>query len=172
MLGNDIFADLWDQADLDTFVEFHKRNVGGSWVRVVQDPSTGAWEADLAADNVRYDATSETLVRVTGVALSGRDHDDEGTELPEGVVAGIQADCSGALTPWGTIVTAEENVQGSYGDLEPCWTSNQRFELGRGFDPGAAITFDYAPTADGDFGRHSDPNQRHARDFYSFLVEI
>jgi len=172
VLRNDVFGDLWDQESIDAYVDFHKKQVGGSWVRVVQDPATGTWEADLLAENVRYDATSETLVRVTGLPISGRDRADDGTELPEGVVVGIQADCSGLLTPWGTIVTAEENVQGSYGELEPCWTSNQRFELGRGFDPGATITFDYLPTDDGDFGRHSDPNRRHAKDLYSFLVEI
>ncbi|HJL28472.1 MAG TPA: DUF839 domain-containing protein, partial [Polyangiaceae bacterium LLY-WYZ-15_(1-7)] len=172
VLAADPFADVWEQASIDTYVEWHKRQVGGSWARVVQDPSTKEWHLDLGAPNMRYDATSNTLVTVTGLELSGRDQDDSGTELPEGVVAGIHSDCSGFHTPWGTIFSAEENVQGAYGDLEPAWTSHNRFVAGVGFDPGSAITFDFSSTDDGDFGRHSDPNQQHLRDGYGYLAEI
>ena len=42
-------------------------------------------------------------------------------------VVGIQGDCSGDVTPWGTVINGEENVDVGYGDLEPVWSSDQKF---------------------------------------------
>ena len=108
-LANDVESDRWSQRDVDTYIRQQKRQLGGSWLRVVQDAFTGAWHLDRGAPNRRYDATSATRLRVTGTTLSELDHDDAGP-LPAGVVAGIMANCSGAVTPWGTVITAEENV--------------------------------------------------------------
>src|SRR5688572_11312532 len=36
----------WPQADLDTHVRAWKRQVGGSWLRVVQDPGSNRWHVD------------------------------------------------------------------------------------------------------------------------------
>jgi secreted PhoX family phosphatase len=69
-------------------------------------------------------------------------------------------------------MTAEENVQDYYGDLESCWNSSQRFTTGQGFDSGATINPPYAPSTSSEFGRHSDPNQSHRRDGYGWAVEI
>lgn len=171
-LTNDIFSNIWSQADVDTITRAHKRQLGGSWFRVVQDPSTGEWVVDKNSRNVRYDATSNTLVRVAGQALLTRATDDNGNALPEGVVPGITGDCSGLQTPWGTIITAEENVQDYYGDLEACWTSQNRFVPGQGFDPGSNIAPPIAPSLASEFGRLSNPNERHSREYYGYLVEI
>jgi secreted PhoX family phosphatase len=165
-------SNVWPQADVDGYIDQWKRELGGSFIRVVRDPASGMWSVDLGAENMRYDATSATLTRVTGTALSGPDHDDAGTPLPAGVVAGIHSDCSGAQTPWGTILTAEENAQFGYGDLESCWSSDQKFLTGAGFDPGANIAPVYAASSSSDFGRSSSSNARHARDLYGYLVEI
>ena len=161
----------WAQGQLDVYNIEWRRQVGGSWLRVVRDPSSGTWAIDRNVTPRRYDATSATLALVTGMTVSA-DHDDAGTALPVGVVAGIHSNCAGTTTPWGTIITAEENAQGAYGDLETCWSSSQRFLSGQGCDPGAMISFTTAPSTSADFGRHSDPNTRHPRDAYSFLVEI
>ena len=122
--------------------------VGGSWFHVVQDPASGEWEVDRGAKAVRYDATSNTLVRITGLSTPPSDHDDQGNALPPGVVTGIMGDCSGGQTPWGTVITAEENVQDYYGDLEAFWTSEQKLVLGAGADPGGPITFDTTTSPD------------------------
>lgn len=176
-LLNDVEADTWDAASLTTFVAEHKKQLGGSWLRIIQDPATGEWVVDrganaLRANALRYDATSNTLLKVTGMGLSAADHDDNGEALPQGVVVGIMGDCAGGQTPWGTIITAEENVQYYYGELEDTWGSNQEFVPGGGFDPGATITFPYAPSPGGDFSQSPDPNASHNRDFYGFLSEI
>jgi len=70
------------------------------------------------------------------------------------------------------VITAEENVQYYYGDLEACWSSSQKFLVGTGFDPGANINPVTEPSTTGDFSKISDPNGRHRRDFYGYLAEI
>jgi secreted PhoX family phosphatase len=171
VLTNEVAADAWDDAALATYVAEYKREVGGSWFHAVQDPASAAWSIDRGRPAVRYDATSATLARITGLAGASVDHDDAGVELPTGVVAGIMGDCSGAQTPWGTVISAEENVQDYYGDHEACW-SGQQFVAGAGCDAGGTIALDPAPGDDGEFGRSPDVNARHARDLYGYLVEV
>lgn len=172
VLTNVVDADIWDDASLIAYIEMYKKQLGGSWMRVIQNPATGDWEVDLNAENRRYDATSTTRLRLAGISQSAPDHDDAGEPLPEGVVAGIMGDCSGGQTPWGTIITAEENVQDYYGDLEAAWTSSQKFVTGTGFDPGQAITFPFEASGSSDFGASPDPNASHNRDFYGYLAEM
>lgn len=171
VLTNDVTADVWDDAARTAYVAAYKRELGGSWLHVVQDPASGAWSLDRGREPVRYDATSATLTRITGLAGVSADKDDQGNDLPGNVAAGILADCSGAQTPWGTVISAEENVQDYYGDLETCW-SGQQFVAGAGCDAGQAIALDPTPSDDGEFGRSPDPNGKHARDLYGYLVEI
>ncbi|MBM4256629.1 MAG: DUF839 domain-containing protein [Deltaproteobacteria bacterium] len=171
ILNNDVTADVWTQTDLDTFTRNYKRQLGGSWLKITKD-SSGNWSVDRGARALRYDSTSSTLSRITGYQTVLPDQDDTGTPLPAGVVAGIAGDCSGAQTPWGTIITAEENVQDYYGDLETAWDNNQKFVAGKGFDPGSNITFTNEASAASEFGRISDPNGRHNRDTLGYLVEI
>lgn len=173
VLSNTVTADEWSQGDLDTFLRHTKKQIGGTWMRIVKDPATGAWSVDRSAPNVRYDATSGTLAYVNGMTLSAADvHDMTGEALPEGVVSGIMGDCSGAVTPWGTIISAEENVQDYYGDLEACWSSANAFVPETGFDAGAVISPTFTASEASEFGRMSDPKERKQRDFYGYLAEI
>lgn len=172
VLTNDVESNTWSQADVDTYIQWFKRQIGGAWLRVVQDPASGEWHVDRTASNKRYDSTDSTIATLTGFSLQEPDHDDRGNPLREGLTVGIAGDCSGGQTPWGTIISAEENVQDYYGDLEATWTSNHKFLFGNGFDPGAFITPDVSPSTAGEYGRISDPNQRHNRDVYGFLVEM
>jgi len=165
----------WDQAALDLLVERAREMHGGGWIRVIQDPGTLEWNAALGSDNVRYDSTSNTLSFVTGLDFTGRTDvvDDEGNPLPAGVVPGIVGDCSGGLSPWGTVITAEENVQFYHGDLEEGYDSQFLDPAGtHNFVPGGPVVLDTTPTTTGDFSRHSDPNLRKPRDVYGFLTEI
>ncbi|MDI1433271.1 PhoX family protein [Polyangium sorediatum] len=171
VLTNDVTSNRWAPADLATYLREAKRQVGGSWFHVVQDPE-GTWRVDRGAGAVRYDATSKTLARLTGIMPLEVDHDDEGHALPPGVVSGIMADCSGGQTPWGTVITAEENVQDFHGDMEVFWTSEQKLVRGAGADPGGPITFDTTPSPASLFGMSPDVKSRHAKDLYGYLVEI
>ncbi|MEZ4731049.1 MAG: DUF839 domain-containing protein [Caldilineaceae bacterium] len=173
VLSSTITADEWSQEDLDTFIRQVKKQIGGTWMRIVKDPATGTWSVDRSAPNVRYDATSNTLTYVSGMSLSAADvHDATGEALPEGVVSGIMGDCSGAVTPWGTVISAEENVQDYYGDLEACWSGSNAFVPESGFDPGSVIAPVFEASETSEFGRMSDPNGRKPRDYYGYLVEI
>jgi len=176
VLPNDVNSNVWAQVDLNTFDREHKRQMGGTWLRIVKDAQTGEWQVDTAAPNRRFDATGNTRARVTGLPIGPtadfRDHDEAGENHAARVVSGIMGDCSGATTPWGTIITAEENVQDYYGDFEPTWSSGQRFNAGNGFDPGSNVNPVYEPSRTSDFGRMSNVKDRHTRDLYGYLVEI
>lgn len=172
LLTNDVEADVWPQGDVNRYIRFYKRQLGGSWFRAVQGPQTLTWRLERHPDSIRYDATDNTLVRVTGQRLNARDHDDANTPLLAGVVVGIAGNCSGAQTPWGTVLSGEENVQDYYGDLETAWTSDQAFVPGAGFDPGSNVTPMFAASTDSQFGAISNPAQRHERDIYGYLSEI
>lgn len=165
-------AQIWSEEDLATYVEWYKKQLGGSWMRIVKDPETNTWSVDRTADNVRYDATSDTLVSVVGYELSAQATDDAGQSLPEGVVPGIQANCSGGVAPWGTIFSAEENTQSYYGDAEACWTSSNAFVPESGCDAGGPISLTLEPSQDSSFGASPDPNAGNQRDFYGFLTEM
>ncbi|HEY5952472.1 MAG TPA: alkaline phosphatase PhoX [Kofleriaceae bacterium] len=162
-------SSTWSTGDLTIYTDEYKRQVGGTWLRVVRDPATGAWTVDRSATARRYDATDATLIKVVGQNVSA-DTDDNGTALPANVVSGMNGNCSGAVTPWGTILSGEENVQDSYGDLETAWTSAQKFTAGQGFDPGGNVTFSTASSATAEFGIGA--TAVHPKDGYGFLVEI
>ncbi len=173
VLDNNVTSDTWAQEDIDTYVLHHKRQLGGSWFRILQDPASGAWHVDLGAENQRYDGTSGTLARVSGFYLSAADQSDmTGEILPNSVVSGILGNCSGGLTPWGTVITAEENVQYYYGDVEAAWTILNQFVSGTGFDPGKPINPILRTSALSEFGLSADTNQHHRRDAYGFLTEM
>jgi len=188
-----------NDAPTDTYVAHFKRQVGGSWLRIIQDPASGEWHVDRSADNQRYDGSNQTLLSVTGQTLSAQaqvretdipseeevvEEEEESEEasdeevevplamLPEGVVPGIMGDCSGGQTPWGTILTAEENVQSYYGDLEAGWTSSNAFIPESGFDAGAPINPIFESSETAAFGVTSDPAGRHNRDFFGYMSEI
>jgi hypothetical protein len=165
----------WTQEVIDAYVAEWRRNIGGGWVRLVQDPGTRNWDVDQRANNVRYDSTSATQVRITGRDFSGRTFTTEdGTALPQNVVPGIMADCSGGVSPWGTVVTAEENAQGYFGDFEFGYSS-QFLDTTRTdipFTPGSTVDFTFDADPDSDYGQHSDPNFRPDRDAFGYLVEI
>jgi secreted PhoX family phosphatase len=172
VLTNDVTSNEWSRPDVDTFLRWSKRELGGSLMRVEQDLETLRWRLVRDAGNRRYDGTSATLLRITGYRTLTTDHHDDGRPLPEGVVAGILGDCSGGQSPWGTIFTAEENVQDYYGDLETCWSVDQRFLRGQGFDAGARIRPPHAPSRAAEYGQMANAAERHARDNHGFLVEI
>lgn len=162
----------WTQAVVDQHIVWEKRQHGGSWIRVERQ-ADGTWRLVRHEDAKRYDSTDSTLARITGYTLAEQDTDDSGNPLPQDVVVGITADCSGGQTPWGTIMTAEENAQSQWGDLETAWASDRQFILDDpSFGAGSNISPDFRAADDSEFGRSSDENSKHNRDIYGFLVEM
>ena len=161
-------SNAWTAADLAVYTDEYKKQVGGTWMHVLRDPATGAWSLDRSQAAHRFDATDSTLVKVTGMDVTD-DTDDLGAPLPPEVVVGIHSNCSGGMTPWGTVMTGEENVAFSYGDLETGWSSGNRFQAGQGFDPGANVSFNTAPSPTGEF---TSGAAAHPKDAYGYVVEI
>lgn len=158
----------WTAERVDAYIAWHKQMVGGALYRVAWGDD--GWAIDTDGDNQRFDATSNTLFRVTGGLDLGTAQDDAGEDLPAGVVPGTASNCSGGITPWGTIMTAEENTQFSYGDVESCWTSSNVFIEDGPCDPGSAIAWDDTPNPFSDFTRASTVTNRPTH--YSFMAEI
>lgn len=172
ILTNNVASNTWSAADVDTYIRWYKKELGGAYVRVIRDGS-GKWVVDKSGThNKRFDSTSNTLLRMTGYTMSGTETLDNGQALPANVAVGLIGDCSGGQSPWGTVFTAEENVQDYYGDLEACWNSSQRFTTGQGFDKGAVVNPPYAPSTSSEFGRISNAVERHRRDGYGWICEI
>lgn len=162
----------WTDARVDTFIDYAKQNVGGGWFRVSQ-AGNGEWNLERNPNAKRYDGTSTMLASVTGFTLSEPDIDDAGNPLAAQTVAGVLGNCSGGTTPWGTIITAEENVQSYYGDLEDAWTSRLTFIPGTNWGAGAAVTLPYSPVAPGEANfTKSNAALNHNREVYGFLTEI
>ena len=158
----------WTDERVDAYIAWHKRSVGGALYRA--EFGDAGWEVDLAGDNSRFDATSNTLFLLTGPIDVGVAQDDAGADLPPNVVPGTSSNCSGGVTPWGTFVSAEENTQFGYGDLQSCWTSSNVFIEGGPCDSGSDIVWDTTPSENSDFTRGTAVNTR--PDYYSYLVEI
>lgn len=92
-------------------VEFMKAAVGMAVVEVKQDEG-GAWRPVQASPyNARY--TAEKIFEVTGPA---RGHDWMKTSSsPDGTkVRGTFSNCSAGRTPWGTVLSGEENFQDNF----------------------------------------------------------
>jgi secreted PhoX family phosphatase len=178
----------WAAGDISKLIQRSKENIGGTWMRVVRDPSSGDWTVDRAAANRRYNGTSGTLFGLTGkgyddttVTVSTTTLDD-GAALPAppagvtAVVPGTLGNCSGGQTPWGTIISAEENPQDYYGDFEPFWGDPSPFTAAPGgtadINPAGSIMFDPTPSATSDFGQNPTTTASHPRDQYSWLTEV
>jgi uncharacterized protein len=89
-----------------TIMQREKEEVGGSIVHIRRDRS-GAWKVVKGSPHGRRFYGDGPMVPYDGpVAGSGL--------VPDEGVLGTLANCSGAQTPWGTILSCEENFQ-SYG---------------------------------------------------------
>ena len=90
-------------------VDIEMRAVGGSLVEVRRE--AGAWKVILGPLNRRI--TAETPIRIAGPA-AGHPRMQTGYD-PSGTRAlGTLANCAGGTTPWGTVLTAEENFDFSF----------------------------------------------------------
>lgn len=161
----------WTEDVVNAHIVWEKRQHGGSWLRV--ERRDGTWQLVPDDGALRYDSTDGTLASITGYTLSEPDTDDSGNPLPDGVAVGITADCSGGQTPWGTIMTAEENAQSQWGDFETAWVSDRQFILDDpAFGKGKNISPDPSASSTSEFGRSTDEASKHNRDVYGFLVEM
>ncbi len=113
-------------------VEKEQYSVGGSVVRIKKD-SAGKWRVVLNdPHNRRYHGQTK-IPFAWDEPIAGANH-----------AIGTFANCSGGVTPWGTILTAEENYQYYYGETDyndPEWKTRRPETLAYGWEK----FFDYPP---------------------------
>lgn len=81
--------------------------VGGSIIRIVRDPKDKRWRfGGKHPLNRRISALTE-IPFAGGVSIAGGK-----------VATGTFGNCAGGVTPWGTVLTCEENYREFYGDLD------------------------------------------------------
>jgi secreted PhoX family phosphatase len=104
---NSLFVSNYDGTKKKTReqVDLERSVVGGSVLRVRRGPD--GWSV-VANDplNRRFDATT-SIPFAGGVQINGRSH-----------ATGTLANCAGGTTPWGTVLTCEENYQNFYGETD------------------------------------------------------
>lgn len=87
-------------------IERERQAVGGSLMRISQDAKTGQWQIDKSDKrNKRFSALT-TLPLVAPRAIMGKRS-----------AKGTLANCCGGTTPWGSVLTCEENADEFYGNV-------------------------------------------------------
>lgn len=107
----ELFEGGWDGRWTEARAAEFLRMQGGSAIRLERD-GAGRWRPVLPhTDNFRADGLA------TKIALGGP---AAGTSWVKGAreAIGTTSNCGGGLTPWGTVCTAEENYQETWGDPE------------------------------------------------------
>lgn len=84
-------------------VDAEQLTVGGSVIRI-QKNAKGKWE--LVQDDRNFRLTGATKIPLTKSVYGSN------------VAMGTFANCAGGVTPWGTVLTCEENFQDFYGNRE------------------------------------------------------
>jgi uncharacterized protein len=119
------------QEIVDTELEAH-----GLSVVEVKRGDDGQWAVELDSQyNRRITATTPTVLTgpVAGHALVKTTADPTGTE-----VLGTLNNCAGGTTPWGTVVSGEENFNQYFANLsavakdDPIYAAHDRYGLGEG----------------------------------------
>lgn len=88
-----------------TQVQIEQKNVGGSYLRITRQ-TDGTWKVDdLSEKNFRVDAsTPMKLVSPRPI-------------LNSDIAIGTTGNCCGGKTPWGTVLTCEENFDDFFGNV-------------------------------------------------------
>ncbi|GAA5144576.1 PhoX family phosphatase [Pseudonocardia eucalypti] len=139
--------------------------VGGSVVAVRRGAS-GALEA-VPGDPLNRRITALTPFRLTGPAAGSAPMRTAAD--PEGrTVLGMHSNCSGGLTPWGTILSGEENFHGLFGNASAVTEPTAAARIKRyGITTGASLTKWERFDARWDLAREANEVNR-----YGYIVEI
>lgn len=139
---------------------------GASIVRVTRG-SDGVWAVDPAHPaNRRITATTPMAISgpAAGHALLRTSADPTGS-----LVLGMLNNCGGGVTPWGTVLTAEENFQQYFGNLsaldsaDPRWEDHDRYGISEERSERGWELFDERF----DVGRHANEPFR-----FGWIVEV
>lgn len=123
--GKDLSKKTKEQVDKEMYA------VGGSLVRIKKNDQ-GQWKP------VINDPMNRRLTAQTAIPF-----DWEEPILGANTAIGTFANCSGGVTPWGTILTCEENYDMFYGETD--YTGDQPKRIFSSYDYGWSKHYDYPP---------------------------
>ncbi|WP_350347095.1 PhoX family phosphatase [Agromyces sp. G08B096] len=159
---NIMFEPTTDPAELQRRGEIYKAAQGMSVVEVRRPAVGQPWEIVVGGRRNRR-ITVETPFELTGPAAGGASL--KTVEDPTGrVVLGTLGNCAGGTTPWGTVLSGEENFNG-YFKAAPNTPARQRY----GFADRATSTGweAYDPRFDGNAAGYENESNR-----FGYIVEI
>lgn len=113
-LENDEAGWLWINHENSFFLKGKEllSDVGGSCIRLRKEAGSGKWRPDLTSqDNLRVNGL-DTKIKLLGPAA--------GSKAMDGAheVIGSVGNCGGAVSPWGTFFSGEENFFHFWGDFD------------------------------------------------------
>lgn len=146
-------------------VDMMKASVGMAVVEVEQDRN-GSWNLRLDSPFNRR-VTAETVHEVTGPA---RGHEWMKTSFsPDGTkVRGTMSNCSAGKTPWGTVLSGEENFQDLFANGESITDPEVKKAADRYGLPKKASEYGWE-LADPRFDISKEPNENH---LFGWVVEV
>ncbi|RIK38165.1 MAG: PhoX family phosphatase, partial [Chloroflexi bacterium] len=110
-----MFANFDPDAKTREQVDIELEAHGATIIELQRDPATGRMTPNLLSPYNRR-ITGTTPIAISGPAAGHPWMCTSGD--PEGrLVLGMLNNCAGGITPWGTILTCEENFQGYFGHL-------------------------------------------------------
>lgn len=153
--------DSFDRAT-QTTVDVELAALGGSIVEVRK--AAAGWEVVAASRYARRITPADTPMTIAGPAAGHRrmrtSADPSGT-----MVIGMLANCSGGVTPWGTVLSGEENIHGAFSGDGAQTTEARNFKR-----------YGFVPKSYGAFGRFYDrfdmAKELHEANRFGWIVEI
>lgn len=146
-------------------VDFMKASVGMAVVEVEKD-GNGSWNPRIDSPFNRR-VTCETIHEVTGPA---RGHEWMKTTFsPDGTkVRGTMSNCSAGKTPWGTVLSGEENFQDLFANAESISDPEMQKAASRYGLPKKASEYGWE-LGDPRFDISKEPNENH---LFGWVVEV
>ncbi|PRY36939.1 PhoX family protein [Umezawaea tangerina] len=139
---------------------------GMSVVLVELDRATGRLRAKVDGEHNRR-ITLTTPFEVRGPA-AGSPYLRTSADPTGRLVLGTQSNCSGGLTPWGTVLSGEENVNGAFANADAVTNPVARARLARyGFPKGAGVR--QWELFDRRFDLAQEPNEANR---FGYIVEV
>ncbi len=138
---------------------------GNSIIEIIRDKKTKKWQIVKDSLYNRRITMYDTLMTVTGAA-SGNVRLQTKADNTGNTIIGTFQNCSGGITPWGTYLTCEENINYAFGNLDKADSTNPEIKKSKRFGLGSSADWHLY---DSRFDLSLEPNEINR---FGWVVEI